>query len=150
MTTSFRHSRIAATTRQRRNNRVTGQGRRDVSRNPVSPEEVAALLTAANGDPTTRDVRDVITTVVNTGLRSNELRDLRWADIDLKERRLFVNTWKTRTMRMVPFGPSILKLLQGRRKRDPHSDYVLGEGSLLAESSTALHINSGNFRCVFA
>jgi integrase len=54
--------------------------------NPMTPAEVAALLSAASGDR----LEALYVTAVHTGLRRSELLGLKWADIDLDTRTLSV------------------------------------------------------------
>jgi integrase len=54
--------------------------------NPLTPAEVAALLSAASGNR----LEALYVTAVHTGLRRGELLGLRWTDIDLDARTLSV------------------------------------------------------------
>ena len=81
-------------------------------------EEIKAILTAAG--PRAKPLLMVATF---TGLRSSELRGLRWSDVDLKNSELHVRQRADRYgvvgkpkskagYRTVPFGPLVLKALQ--------------------------------------
>lgn len=60
---------------------------------------------------------DLVLLAVNTGLRRTELLLLRWSDVDLQNKTIFVraeNT-KTKTSRVVPLNLSSIRALLGRR-----------------------------------
>jgi integrase len=60
--------------------------------------------------------------VLYTGLRPRELCNLRWKDVDFRRRHLEVQS-KNGHLRRVPFESKVLRL---RKKRQPHSEFVLG------------------------
>jgi integrase len=61
------------------------------------PSEIATLLAASHGRS-----RAILMTLVFTGLRSSELRGLRWSDIDLKKGQLHVRQRADRYRQMGP------------------------------------------------
>lgn len=92
----------------------------------LSQDESAALVAAIENDPHTSNLKDVVTIVLNTGLRSNELCNLRWKDINFTECHMSVQS-KTGQTRTVPFGPRVLQRLRVRKDREDQSEYVLGD-----------------------
>jgi integrase/recombinase XerD len=90
-----------------------------------STEEVNKLLSAAERYAAGVHVKDIITIVLNTGLSVGELRDLRWKDVDLEARHMYVSTRGLK--RKVPFGPKTLEVFQARRERQTDSELVLGK-----------------------
>jgi integrase len=83
-----------------------------------APDEIRAILTAAE-----LRARPLLMVATFTGLRSSELRGLRWVDVDLKNSELHVRQRADRYgvmgkpkskagYRTVPFGPLVLKALQ--------------------------------------
>ena len=92
----------------------------------LTPDQLRSILVLSAQDRCLRDLHDVATIISNTGLRPGELCRLRWADIDVHERKLVVNG-KTGYRRFVPFGLETLWILEGRRECDPEAEYVLGK-----------------------
>lgn len=87
----------------------------------------SADLLLSTEHPTLRDLRDAIVIVSNTGIRPWELRKLRWADVDTRERKLAVADMTSASKRFVPFGEKTLQMLQSRRERYPEAEFVLGK-----------------------
>jgi integrase len=92
----------------------------------LSPDECAALVAAIENDPHKSDLKDVVTIVLNTGLRSNELCNLHWNDINFTDCQMSVRS-KSGHIRKVPFGPEVFQLLCARKDREAQSEYVLGD-----------------------
>jgi integrase len=71
-----------------------------------------------------RDPHEAVTIISNTGIRAGELYSLRWADVDVRRRKLVVNA-NSFYERSVPFGPKTPQILELRREREPEAEYVL-------------------------
>ena len=80
-------------------------------------DEVRALLSASGA------LRPILVVATGTGLRSSELRGVRWADVDLKGARLHVRQRADRFnaigrpksaagARVVPIGPMVVNVLR--------------------------------------
>jgi len=93
---------------------------------PPSTQEIAALLAAASKEPEAIDVQDVLIILHSTGMRCNELCDLRWSDVDFEERSIIVNSRKTLQVRRIPITDETTAVLRARHERQPNSDYILG------------------------
>ena len=59
-------------------------------RRRLSEDEVRRILTLAKEDPRLQDLYDVANIVLHTGIRLNELSNLRRDDLDLPNRRVAV------------------------------------------------------------
>jgi integrase/recombinase XerD len=79
--------------------------RKPVIKDVLTAEEMERLLQSVSGD-SMRDIRDraVMELLYSTGIRSDELCNIRMDDIDLNERVLFVRKGKLDKERYVPFG----------------------------------------------
>ncbi len=101
-----------------------------VSRSEYTPRSLSKtdlhrILASSEKDPKMGDLHDVAVIVSNTGLRAGELRDLRWKDVDLPKRCIFVGQAKSRG-RMVPFGSRTLRIFESRLEEQPGTEFVLG------------------------
>lgn len=111
-----------------------------------APEEIKAILAAAGPR-----IRPLLMVAAFTGLRSSELRGLRWVDVELKRNELHVRQRADRygvigkpkskaAHRIVPFGPLVLKELREWKLAGPK-----GEPGLVfptpGGSGVALHNN---------
>ena len=82
-------------------------------RKPFTPEELKAILDAAQGDEFIRPV------LVTRRLHCNEARDcclLQWFDVDLEKRFLTVKTAKTGQTVSIPIFPLLFDELAARQK----------------------------------
>lgn len=88
----------------------------------LSEKEIAALL-----EQLQHPLREVALTILETGLRHGECRGLRWADVDLEEKRLWIGNAKSgrRTgggqPQSVPMSDVVANALQGLKRQ---GDYV--------------------------
>jgi integrase len=110
----------------------------EAGRDIPTPQEVARLVQAAKGK-----LRVLIMTAASTGLRSSELRGLRWHDVDLKTGELHVRQRADRwnrigppksdsSKRTVPLGNELLHALKEWRIACPKE----GELDLVFPTST--------------
>ena len=97
-------------------------------RTRVQRSQVKALLKAAGeldrearpGDSRRR--QPLLAVLVLTGLRISEALDLRWRDVHLSERKVFVAVGKTDTgIREVDLTPTLQRLLSDYRRRTPYN-----------------------------
>jgi integrase len=93
----------------------------------LSNEHLHQLLSISKEDPRLQELHDVVMIVSSTGLRSGELRNLRWIDIDDQKHRFKIGGGMSYGSRWVPLGPNCLQLLKDRFERGPESEHVLGE-----------------------
>lgn len=59
-------------------------------------------------------------------MRSGELQQCRWADVDYDARSITVRSPKTETVRPTPLTGGVLQLLQVRKTRESDSSYLMG------------------------
>src|SRR5205823_10129628 len=88
---------------------------------PLEPEAVEQLLTAAHGDP----LEAFYVVALATGLRRGELLGLQWADVDLEQAELRVRKQsqhgertelkRGKGRRIVPLAPMAVEALQRHR-----------------------------------
>jgi integrase len=74
---------------------------RNVSKDVFTPEQIAALINAAQSD----DWKGAILCGYVTGLRLRDCSELRWSNIDLSEHVITVETRKTRKTVTIPIHP---------------------------------------------
>lgn len=92
---------------------------------PLSPQEVVAMITACPSTPTGKRDRLLLLTLVDCGLRASELAALHVEDVDLTEHVLLVRRGKGGKPRRVPFGQTVATALTEwmalrRNVKDPH------------------------------
>jgi integrase len=108
-----------------------GEHRLKVGVDIPTPEEIKAILAAAGPR-----VRPLLLTAVFTGLRSSELRGLRWSDVDLKHGEAHVRQRADRYgvigkpkseagHRTVPLGPMVLNVLREWKLACPKGEHNL-------------------------
>ena len=102
------------------------QGKLKVGVDIPSPDEIRALIGALDGR-----WRPLLLTAIFTGLRSSELRGLRWADVDLKRGEIHVRQRADRFNtigrlksesgeRTVPMPPMVVNMLREHRVACPN------------------------------
>jgi integrase len=108
-----------------------GEGRLKVGVHIPSTEEIKALIAKMP-----ERWRPVLLTAIFTGLRSSELRGLRWEDVDLKTAELHVRQRADRYNamgkpkskagdRIVPLGPLVLNVLREWKLKCPRGEHGL-------------------------
>jgi excisionase family DNA binding protein len=85
----------------------------------LTPEQEATLLQASP-----LYLRQVILTALNTGMRLGELERLKWSDVDMVNRAIFVRRTKSKKPRRVPINSLVDSLLLTLRSRNGHQDHV--------------------------
>jgi integrase len=125
------------------------RGRLKIGIDIPSPDEIRAIITALNDHP---QWRPLLLTVMFTGLRSSELRGLRWSDIDLKTGELHVRQRADRYRKMgppksesgertIPLPPVLTKTLREWKLACPKGDLDLvfpnGRGRIMDYNNIA-------------
>jgi integrase len=107
---------------------LQNQQDRNARREPacLSGDRVNSMLTYLNGGDVDPTVLEVVTIVLNTGVRPGELCQMRWSDVDLEDRHMMVKSSKSGGLRKVPFGLKTLAVLQSRASRQSSEEFVLG------------------------
>jgi len=72
----------------------------------LKPEEVDVLLNAC-----ANHIRPIVITALNTGMRKGELLNLKWADIDLNNRKITVVNAKSNESRVIPMNKTLHEAL---------------------------------------
>lgn len=85
-------------------------------------DEVEALLSACPAH-----VRPIVVTALNTGMRKGEILNLKWAQVDLKNRKIMVTNSKNNEARVIPVNETLHRELS-RLQRKLQSDYVFSDG----------------------
>ena len=115
-----------------------------------TPDEIKSIIHAATGKR-----RPILLTAIFTGLRSSELRGLRWQDVDLKKGELHVRQRADRYNvignpksesgdRTIPLGPLVLNTLKEWKLACPK-----GKGGLVFPNGKGTLENHGNIvKCI--
>lgn len=112
------------------------------------PEEIRAFLAALSGR-----WRPILVTAVFSGLRSSELRGLRWQDVDFAKSEISVrqrtdrygeigNTKSHSSQRTLPVAPAVINTLREWKLRCPPGELVFPNGQGNPESHSNI-INRG-------
>jgi len=91
----------------------------------LSNAHLDELLSLTSENPSARDLNDVLQIMSDVALRVEQLRDLRWADVDVSLRMLAITT-RASGVRLVSVSAKSIRVLERRREREPESEYVLG------------------------
>jgi len=121
----------------RHNSRIIKESIRRV----LSLDELRRILAISAEEPNLRDLHDLMTIISTTGIRTGELRELRWTDVDSIRRRVVIGkNSKSGYLRYVPFGRRTYQMLEARRERGPDLEYVFGKSprAFLVRSSRQL------------
>jgi integrase len=85
----------------------------------LSIEEEERLLNASS-----QYLRDVIVGALNTGMRLNELTQLKWNDVDIDNRIIFVRNSKSKKPRRIPTNNVVQNLLIYLSNTNSYQEYV--------------------------
>ena len=113
----------------------------------LKSEEVVALLNACADH-----IRPIVVIALNTGMRKGEILNLKWADTDLKNRKIMVINAKNNESRVIPINQTLHKDLSNL-SRNINGEYVfpnrdgLPFGDIQKSFSSALkHAKIEDFR----
>jgi integrase len=118
--------------RHRRSTRIEGNGKLKVGIDIPSLSEARAIVAALPNIDAASRWRPLLLTAIFTGLRSSELRGLRWSDVDLKRGELHVRQRADRYgkigrpkseagERTVPLPPMLLSVLREHKLASPRN-----------------------------
>jgi integrase len=96
----------------------------------LSNDQLRHIVSITDADPDLRDLGDIVGIMAHTGMRVSELKNLRWACVDLPNSQLVVDSPKTQRKRCIPIGAKTCEILQARRDREPAPDFVFGKDPL--------------------
>lgn len=108
---------------------IPGRDSDTVSREPFTPEELKAVVEAAQKDDF---IRPIIITAVCTAMRRGDCALLKWRDVNLPERFVTVKTSKTGKTVSIPIFPLLYDEL---RHRDKNGEYVFPEAAAMYKSN---------------
>jgi integrase len=98
----------------------------------LTSSEAKDLLHAVAADPTAALVNDIVTVILNTGLRVGELRQLAPSDVNFESRTLAIGPSKAVGTRLVPFNTEVSQVLSGLINASTDDKAVFGEGAVNA------------------
>jgi len=84
----------------------------------LNPDEARKLIEACQGY-----LRSIIITALNTGMRKGEILSLRWADVDLENRKITVKKPKNNEIRVIPINQTLYQEL-AKLSEQPNGAYV--------------------------
>lgn len=96
----------------------------------LSNEEMVRLL-----DNCYEHLKPIVIIALNTGLRKGEILNLKWCDVDLKNRHITVQQSKNNEKRMVPMNKIVYQAL---REIDKTNDYLFAIADCKKSFATAL------------
>jgi len=85
----------------------------------LEPEEIKKLL-----DACTPYLRPIVVTALNTGMRKGEILNLKWSDVDLKNRKITLFNTKNNEMRMIPVNKTLCQELTVLKSNCQNEGYV--------------------------
>jgi integrase len=87
-------------------------------------EEVEALLRVCSGH-----IRPIVVTALNTGMRRSEILNLRWSDVDLKNRKITVINAKNNESRVIPTNQTLHQefLALYQKAKEKKEEYVFSD-----------------------
>jgi integrase len=100
--------------------------RRNRPANPTRhlTEDAAGTLKSKLGtENVNQDVKDMVTLVLNTGMRIREFQDLRWKDVNPRDRNITISQSMSGHIRRIPYDGDVAEMLQ-RRRSASCSEYV--------------------------
>jgi integrase len=109
---------------------IPGRDSETVSRSPFTPEELKAVVDAAEADDF---IRPIIITAVCTAMRRGDCALLKWRDVNLAERFITVKTAKTGGTISIPIFPLLYDEL--RRQQDKNGEYVFPKQAQMYKSN---------------
>lgn len=105
----------------------------------LNPEEAGCLLGVCSGH-----IKPTIVTALNTGMRKSEILNLRWPQVDLKNRKIIVINAKNNESRVIPINQTLYQELFALSQK-PRGEYVFSDrngrpfGDIKRSFSTALN-----------
>jgi len=85
----------------------------------LSSDEAGRLLDACSGY-----LRSIVITALNTGMRKGEILSLRWADVDMKNRKVAVKKPKNNEIRVIPINQTLYQELAKIAEQSDDREFV--------------------------
>mgnify|MGYP001594153268 CR=1 FL=1 len=89
-------------------------------------EEEVRLLEAVRTGHKSKHLEAIIVTALNTGMRKGEILNLKWSNVDLKNRVITVEKTKNDEIRKIPMNQKLTDTLEGGKKVSK-GEYVFSE-----------------------
>ena len=90
----------------------------------LMPKEVHRLLGFC-----AKHIKPIVVTAVNTGMRKSEILNLRWSEVDLKNRKIMVTNTKNNESRVIPINRTLYQeLLMMPRSKGKEYVFSAGDG----------------------
>jgi integrase len=122
---AFRHLRKRAGMPENPFEGIPTREENTIHRQPFSPEDLAAILQAAEQDP---GVRPLLVAGMCTAMRLGDVCLLKWADVDMEHRYVNVKTSKTHARVTIPIFPLLFTEI---RTLPREGEYVFPEAAAL-------------------
>jgi integrase len=84
----------------------------------LEPNEIEVLLSKCSDH-----LQPIVITAVNTGMRKSEILNLKWTDLDLKNRKIIIRNSKNNTSRIIPINQTLYDVFL-HLKEVSRNDYV--------------------------
>ncbi len=97
----------------------------------LSFDEEVKLMNASNDN-----LKPIILTALETGMRKNEILDLKWEQVNLQEKRITVTDTKNKEFRIIPLSSILLKAFEGLKRTGEHV-FAKDDGSRALSFRTA-------------
>ena len=92
----------------------------------LSEEEEARLLEAVRSTAKSKHLEPIIVTALQTGMRKGEILNLKWSNVDFKNRIITVEGTKTGEIRRIPMNKKLTGVLESAKK-ESEGEYVFSE-----------------------
>jgi integrase len=92
----------------------------------LAEEEEASLLEAVRTGHKAKHLEAIILTALNTGMRKGEILNLKWSNVDFKNRVITVEKTKNDEIRKIPMNQKLTDTLEGAKKMSK-GEYVFSE-----------------------
>lgn len=89
----------------------------------LNSDEIRALITACSDH-----LRPIVVTALNTGMRKTEILRLRWAQVDLENRKITVINSKNNESRIIPINQTLFNELSNLSKKSK-GEYLFSDGA---------------------
>jgi integrase len=88
--------------------------------------EEARLLATVRTSPKEKHLEPIIITALNTGMRKGEILNLKWSNVDFKNRVIIVEVTKNGEIRKIPMNHKLTVTLESAKKVST-GEYVFSE-----------------------
>ncbi len=92
----------------------------------LSEEEEKRLLETVRTAPKEKHLEPIILTALHTGMRKGEILNLRWSNVDFKNRVIVVEGTKNGEVRKIPMNKKLTEVLESAKK-EAEGEYVFSE-----------------------